>query len=288
MALARFGFVVVLSAAFAPWTGGIAHAAATAWVGDKRVAVRLITATEKLDTNSTLDAGLEFRFAKGWHGYWRTPGDAGIAPMVDWSGSENILRDEIAWPAPSRLVIEDLQNSVYANHVVLPVKLFLKETGAPVRIKASVAYAACSDICVPFQAELTLSLTPGSLTPTAGGTSAEAALIDAARTTVPGAPAAAGIEVVGTRVVGSASESMLVVDLRSRDRPFVRLDLFVEGTGNGIPAAPQVDLGVGGKTARLTVRLPALPGRPLTLTLTDEGRAAEFTANASVTAPRSP
>jgi suppressor for copper-sensitivity B len=273
MAFARFGLIVMLSAGFAPWTGGLAHAAATNWVGDNRVAVRLITASDNLATGSTLDAGLEFRFAKGWHGYWRTPGDAGIAPMVDWSGSENLLRDEIAWPAPSRLVIEDLQNSVYANHVVLPVKLFLKEAGGPVRIKAMVGYAGCSDICVPYQAELTLSLPQG-----AGGTSAEATLINQARKTVPGTPAAAGIDVVGTRVAGSTSEPMLLVDLRSTEKPFVRPDLFVEGTGNGIPAAPQVDLGDGGKTAHLTVRLPKLPpaGRPLTVTLTDEDRSAEF------------
>src|ERR1700732_3765981 len=194
MALARFCFTLMLSAGFASWTGAVAHAAATPWVGDGRVAVRLITATDNLATGSTLDAGLEFRFAKGWHGYWRTPGDAGIAPMVDWSGSENIQRDEIAWPAPSRLVIEDLQNSVYADHLVLPVTLFLKQAGSPVRIKASLAYAACSDICVPYQAELALSVAPGAV-----GVSAEAALIDAARKTVPGTPAAASIEVVATR-----------------------------------------------------------------------------------------
>jgi len=277
MVLARLCFIVMLSAGFAPWTGVVAHAAATPWVGDNRVAVRLITATDNLATGSTLDAGLEFRFAKGWHGYWRTPGDAGVAPMVDWSGSENIGRDEIAWPAPSRLVIEDLQNSVYANHVVLPVKLFLKQAGAPVQIQASIAYAACSDICVPYQAELTLPLPLG-----AGGISAEAALIDLARTTVPGTPAAAGIEVVGAHVAGTESEPMLVVDLSSKEKPFVRPDLFVEGAGNGIPAAPAVDLGDHGRTARLTVRLPALPpaDRPLTLTLTDEGRSAEFPVHA--------
>jgi suppressor for copper-sensitivity B len=276
MALARLGLVAMLSAGFAPGTGALAHAAATSWVGDKRVAVRLITAADTLATGSTLDAGLEFRFAKGWHGYWRTPGDAGIPPMVDWSGSDNIARDEIAWPAPSRLVIEDLQNSVYANHVVLPVKLFLQRAGAAVQIKASIAYAACSDICVPYQAELTLPVPLG-----AGGTSAEAALIDAARATVPGTPAAAGIEVVGTRVARTESEPVLVVDLRSNEKPFVRPDLFVEGTGEGIPAAPAVDLGDGGKTARLTVRLPILPpaDRPLTLTLTDQGRSAEFPVN---------
>lgn len=277
MALARFGLIVMLFASFAPWTSGVAHAAASAWVGDNRVAVRLITATDNLAAGSTLDAGLEFRFAKGWHGYWRTPGDAGIAPMADWSGSENILRDEIAWPAPSRLVIEDLQNSVYENHVVLPVKLFLKQAGAPVRIKATVAYAACSEICVPYQADLALALQQG-----AGGAAAEAALIDAARKIVPGTPAAAGIEIVATRVEPVAPGPMLTVDLQSHDRPFVRPDLFVEGAGQGLPAAPKVDLGDGGKAAHLTVRLPALPpaGRPLIVTLTDEGRSAEFVVDA--------
>jgi suppressor for copper-sensitivity B len=277
MTRARLSLVVLLSVGFASCANSVAHAAASAWVGDNRVAVRLITATDRLAPGSTLEAGLEFRFAKGWHGYWRTPGDAGIAPMVDWSGSENIQRDEIAWPAPSRLVIEDLQNSVYADHVVLPVTLSLEQAGSPVRIKASLAYAACSDICVPYQAELVLSVAPG-----AGGVSAEAALIDAARKTVPGTLAAAGIEIVATRVEPSASESILVVDLRSADRPFVRPDLFVEGVGNGLPAAPEVALGAGGKTARLTIRLPTLPpaDRLLTLTLTDDGRAAEFTAKA--------
>jgi suppressor for copper-sensitivity B len=277
MSFARIGLMVGLSASFASWMDGRAYAAASAWVGDNRVAVRLITATDNPAAASTLDAGLEFRFAEGWHGYWRTPGDAGIAPTVDWTGSENILRNEIAWPAPSRLVIEDLQNAVYAKHVVLPVKLFLKDAGAPVRIKASLAYAACSDICVPYQAELVLPLPRGP-----GEAAPEAALIASARMSVPVTPAAAGFEVAATRVVGAASEPMLVVDLLAREKPFVRPDLFVEGAGNGLPAAPKVDLGADGKSARLTVRLPALPreGRPLILTLIDEGRAAEFPVNA--------
>jgi suppressor for copper-sensitivity B len=95
------------------WTFSNADAAATDWVGDGHAAVRLITATDSLATAPALDAALEFRFGKGWHGYWRTPGDAGIAPAIDWSGSDNIAGGEVAWPAPHRLVIEGLQNSVY-------------------------------------------------------------------------------------------------------------------------------------------------------------------------------
>jgi suppressor for copper-sensitivity B len=272
MALARRCLAVTLSALSASWTG-VAHAAATGWIGDAHAAVRLIAAADTIGANSTLDAGLEFRFAGGWHGYWRTPGDAGVAPSMDWSGSENISREDVAWPAPSRLVSEDLQTSVYEHDVILPVKFHLSQAATPARIHLSVSYGACSDICVPYQAELSLTLPAG-----AGGASAEAALINSAREKVPGTPAAAGIDVIAARVTGSGSDPRLVVDLRSQGRSFIRPDLFVEGTGEGIPAAPEVALGDGGRTAHLAVRLPALPpaGRPLTLTLTDQDRSAEF------------
>jgi DsbC/DsbD-like thiol-disulfide interchange protein len=255
------------------WTGNAAHAAATNWVGDSRAAVRLITATDHIAADSTLEAGLEFRFAKGWHGYWRTPGDAGIPPTVDWSASENISGADISWPAPHRLVIEELQNSVYENDVILPVKLHRKQAHTSVGVKASIGYAACSEVCVPLQAELALPLPSG-----AGGPSAESVLIDSAQKSVPGSPEAAGVDVIRARFAGTASEPTLVVDLQSKAEPFVRPDLFVEGAGNGIPPAPKVELQDAGKIARLTVRLVALPSpdRPLTLTLVDENRAAEF------------
>ncbi len=281
MVLARLATLLVLSAGFIV-PAGSARAAATDWVGDDRAAVRLITATDSIAANSILEAGLEFRFAKGWHGYWRTPGDAGIPPAVDWSGSENISGGEISWPAPHRLVIDGLQNSVYENGVVLPVKLSLKKAHASARIKASISYAACSDVCVPLQAELVLPVPTG-----AGDTSAQSGLISSAQKQVPGSPDAAGIDVIGTRLAGPASRPILVVDLKSRAGAFVLPDLLVEGAGDGIPPAPKVELQDAGRSARLTVRLASLPpsGRPLTLTLIDQNRAAEFRVPAAKAIP---
>src|SRR5258707_14290021 len=99
MALARFPALAALSVGLIMCTGS-APAAATNWVGDSRRAVgRLITATDNIAADSTLEAGLEFRFAKGWHGYWRTPGDAGIPPPLAWPASEKSSPAEISWPA---------------------------------------------------------------------------------------------------------------------------------------------------------------------------------------------
>ncbi|MET1027681.1 MAG: protein-disulfide reductase DsbD domain-containing protein [Dongiaceae bacterium] len=235
--------------------------------------MRLITGTDSLAGSSTIEAGLEFRFAPGWHGYWRTPGDTGIAPRIDWAGSQNIDRETVTWPSPTRFVIDGLQNSIYDDQVILPATLTLKTAGDPARIRVKVDYAACSNICVPYQAELALPLSSGP-----GGSSAEAPAIAAARTKVPGPPAVAGIEVVSMRLVTSGSDRRLVVDLRSVTEPFMRPDLFVEGAESGIPAPPRVELWNDAHAARLTVRLShQLSSKTsLKLTLTDGHRAAEF------------
>jgi len=256
-------------------SGGAAHAAATEWVGDGHAAVRLITSTDDI-IGATLEAGLEFRFADGWHGYWRTPGDAGIAPEIDWSRSDNLTHADVTWPALHRLGIEGLQNAVYEGRIVLPIKFSIKHATTATRIELAVSYGACSDVCVPYQAMLALPLRPGP-----GKPAAEAPLIERAKAKVPGGPQSAQIDVIRAIVGGDRSDPRLTVDLRST-RPFVRPDLYVEGAGEGIPAPPEIELGDGGRSARLTVALPpSLPaGHPMTLTLVDSDRAAEFSTAA--------
>ncbi|HVE06027.1 MAG TPA: protein-disulfide reductase DsbD domain-containing protein [Paraburkholderia sp.] len=249
-----------------------AHAAASAWAGDKRAEVRLVTAADNV-AGHTLQAGVEFRYPQGWHGYWRTPGDAGIAPQFDWSASSNVSNAAVSWPAPSRLVIAGLQNSVYTGNFVLPIQLGVKDPNQPARLALTLDYATCSNVCVPEHAELMLTLPPGS-----GAPSAEAPTIAAALRAVPQAPAAAGIEVARSRIDTIASGERLHVELRSASVPFHAPDLFVEGAGAGLPRAPQVRLFDHGRRAVLQVDLPPSAGAaaPLQLTVVDGARAVQF------------
>jgi len=275
---------LLLFAALAP--AAPAAAATTDWVGNQHAGVRLISATDAVSGASPVEAGLEFRFAPGWHGYWRTPGDAGIAPVIDWSASPGLTTATVAWPAPIRLVVSDLQNSTYEGQVALPVALTYADPRRAADMRVSIDYAACSNVCVPYHADLSLMLPVGAAVP-----SAEAATIAAARTAVPGTPTAAGIEVARQAFVGTGAQRTLVVALRSITAPFDHPDLFVENAGDGIPPAPAVLLGPDGRTATLTVPVAERPAadtasKELVLTLVDGGRSATFAGPAiSAAAP---
>lgn len=261
-------FLILLLAAAFVFPG--AALAATAWGGDARAQVRLIGGGTGEGARGA--AGIEFRYAPGWHGYWRTPGDAGIPPMLDWSGSRNAGPARVVWPAPRRLVVEGLQNGIYEGDFILPVEFDVADPQAASALAVAIDYAACSNICIPLHADLSLSLPRG---PDDG---LEAARIAAARASVPGAPGAAGLVVQSVRSEAYGSAAKLVVTLRSSTAPFAAPDLFVEGAGDGLPPAPAVTLADDRHTAILTIPLPSRwnAATPLTLTVVDGDRAAEF------------
>jgi suppressor for copper-sensitivity B len=256
-------------------SAGTARAAALGWVGDAHAAARLITAVDATGSSGQLDAGLQIRLAPGWHTYWRTPGDAGVPPAIDWQGSENIASAAIAWPAPTRLVVSGLQNAVYYDQVVLPIALTLAHPGAPARLHAEVDYAACAEVCVPYHANLDLTLPAGLAVP-----GPEAKLIADARAKVPGDFTAGQLRLAGAVAAEDKGGATLTVRLASFGAPLRAPDLFVEGVANAFPAHPDVTLADGGRTATLRVPIlgmtaAKLAGTTLHVTVVDGARSAE-------------
>ncbi|RME94510.1 MAG: cytochrome C biogenesis protein, partial [Alphaproteobacteria bacterium] len=80
-----------------------AVAGETSWAEALHARSRLITATEHTDGAARrLVAGIHVQLEKGWKTYWRSPGDAGLPPSFDWSGSRNVKSATVLWPAPKR------------------------------------------------------------------------------------------------------------------------------------------------------------------------------------------
>ncbi|MBL9064297.1 protein-disulfide reductase DsbD domain-containing protein [Tabrizicola sp.] len=108
-------------------------------------------------------AAVELQLAPGWKTYWRSPGDAGIPPSFDWSGSENVKSVRLHWPAPEVFEANGMQTIGYHERLVLPVEITPEDPSRPVRLSLVMALGVCDEICLPAMVELSSDLTaPGS------------------------------------------------------------------------------------------------------------------------------
>ena len=54
------------------------------------VEARLITAENGVGPDAaSISAGLHLQLGEDWKTYWRSPGEVGLPPTIDWTGSEN-------------------------------------------------------------------------------------------------------------------------------------------------------------------------------------------------------
>ena len=252
-----------------------AESGASDWVKAEAGAVRLIAAGTAAGSASVIDAALQFRLEPGWKIYWRTPGDAGYPPKIDWTGSDNIGAPVLSWPAPKRFVLAGLQNYGYSGAVVLPLGVPVLRPGEPVRLAATVDYLACAKLCVPMQASLALTLPAGPADP-----SPFVHDIVRAKALVPGDGARHGLTLAAVEAEESRALRLTVTAAQPFDHP----DAFIEGLEGAAFEQPQVALSDGGRRAVLTVPVAAgtwtqpLAGAPVTVTVVDGPRALEATA----------
>lgn len=214
----------------------------------------------------TLRAGIELRLAPGWHTYWRYPGDAGVPPQFDFSGSQNLAVAKVSYPAP-RLLADEAGNSLgYDRDVIFPVLVTPRDAGKPVRLRAVVDYAVCEKLCVPAKGSADLTL--------AAGASANEETLAAAEARIPKPATAAEAGLSARRVAAAGGQkARVLVDVAVPAGK--RVALFAEGPTPewALPVPKPVD-GAPAGHQRFSFELDGLPpgvdasGRiPLVLTM---------------------
>jgi len=265
-----------------------AFATAGKWVAHDQVRLRLVAAgktTTPAEGEETISLGLQFDLSPGWKIYWRTPGDAGLPPTIDWDGSQNLSGAEMLWPVPHRFSLFGLETFGYGDEVVFPLIARLETPGEPVRLKANVNFLICEEICIPYQDQVTLNLSGGPFERTA-----HAFLIDNYKGQVPGFGAESGLSIEEAALIGTVEAPELQVRVRS-DLSLEAPDLLVEAPPNFSFGVPVAEISSDGREAVLRVAAltgPAggvLEGKPLTVTVTDGLRGIEQGIMARFTAP---
>jgi len=218
------------------------------WSEDVRSAIRLIAGGSKAD-DAVLRAGIEVKLEPGWKTYWRYPGDSGVPPHFDFSGSENLKTAEVLYPAPHLFTDETGQSLGYKDAVIFPVIVSPQQAGKPVRLRVKVDYAICEKLCVPAEGRAELTLMTGD--------SKHNPVLTAAETRVPKHVAATQLGLTAKRTNTEAKPSV-VVDLGApTGKP---VELFVEGPTPqwALPIPKPVKSAPAGR-AQFTFELDGLP-----------------------------
>jgi DsbC/DsbD-like thiol-disulfide interchange protein len=134
--------------------------AASPWAELHASRVRLLADRAKAASGARL-AGVEIAMQEGWKTYWRNPGDAGVPPQFNWSGSANAAAIRVLYPAPMRMREPGGDVIGYKHAVIFPVEVTPQDASKPVALKLSLEYGICREICVPAVATIHLSLPPG-------------------------------------------------------------------------------------------------------------------------------
>lgn len=267
-----------LTAGFVPKPAGAAEGD---WVKTDVVSGRLISSVQAMGTLEQVPAGLHVRLQKGWKINWRTPGDAGLAPSLDWHGSTNVAGADLSWPAPKRFNIGGIEAFGYQDEVVLPLSLSPGMVGEPMALRAKVDMVACSNICVPVTLDLALDLPSGSahLDPDPARNIAEFL------SRVPGQDTATGLKAISMVAIEADGRQVLKVVVDS-ETGWEKPDLFVEELGGQTFQAPSLEFADTGR--RLIAYLvpkpggaapPTIAGLKVKVTIVDGTRLAEVDSN---------
>ena len=160
--------VIILAAAIttvaAAWgPAGAEEQPASAWVALHNARARLLAGPSPDRARRSYMAGVEIELADGWKTYWRMPGDAGVPPNFDWSGSSNVRSFKVLYPAPARMHEAGSETVGYKHAVTMPVEIVPEDPSRPVGLALNLEFGVCREICIPAEAKLALTLLPSQL-----------------------------------------------------------------------------------------------------------------------------
>lgn len=142
--------------------------------------------------NSSIQPGNPFwviirlQAQKGWHSYWKNPGEAGMPTQVEWELPAGFQADEVQWPYPQKIEEGGIVSYGYSDTVDLLVRITPSASLSGTNnatLKAMVNWMVCHESCVPGSSSIELVLPVKEAAPVAS--SANLTLFATARKHIP-------------------------------------------------------------------------------------------------------
>ena len=129
-----------------------------------KVHARLIAERDAVKPGGTLTVALELATRTGWHTYWINPGDAGAATEIKWTTlPEGWQAGPIQWPAPQAEAVGPLMDYGYEGKPWLLTDIAVPKDAhsQAVTLKAHASWLVCAEVCVPEDADVSVTVNVG-------------------------------------------------------------------------------------------------------------------------------
>jgi thiol:disulfide interchange protein/DsbC/DsbD-like thiol-disulfide interchange protein len=154
-------FLIAMLLVIVGFAGSAIAQPAPASGASEHVEITLKSARNAVAPGETFSVVIDQKIARGWHTYWRNPGDSGEPTAIDWTLPAGVTASAITWPAPTAIPFGPLVNYGFSDRVTLPVSITVPasaKVGETIDLIAAVRWLECSDICIPGQAKVGLSV----------------------------------------------------------------------------------------------------------------------------------
>ena len=149
--------------------------------------VSLILEEETIQPGHPFWVAVQVKLEKGWHVYWKNPGEAGIPFKVEWKLPSGFQAGPLIWPFPEKFSMSDMVGFGYEGtvtfltQIVPPLQLdFL----TPANLTADVKWLVCSDFtCEPGATSVLLPISFSQAAPIKNGAIAQ--FFEDVRTKIP-------------------------------------------------------------------------------------------------------
>ena len=163
--------------------------------------------------------------------YWRTPGEAGLPPRFDWTGSINLADVSLSWPVPIRFEDGGGHSIGYENSLTLPILFKPVDPRKAITIDLTLDYAVCDTLCLPMHERLRAVFDPNK-----GVSQAQQIALQKALLKVPKKQPLDSADAPAVVRVISEGE-MVRIDTRSETTLAIS-DVFVEGPDGWVFSSP--------------------------------------------------
>ena len=107
---------------------------------------------------TSINIGLKVSMDKGWHTYWRNPGDSGGPIEIDWDLPKGFSVSDIKWPLPEKIEYPPLMTYGYEDFVIYPMVLSIPADYSDDYFEMNADILICADVCIPESGKISSKL----------------------------------------------------------------------------------------------------------------------------------